>query len=286
MSRAVAALGIATLALAVLVSAKPRADEPGYLEKPVCGWFTERLGFFLLRTMAGRPRLEDTEGIKGLERVRFRTKDERVLGGYKVRAALAPDARPQGYVLVAQGNAMLAEQTLPLLRFFSQAGFDAIAYDFRGYGISEGRSRLAAILSDYVEIIEHLDRQDYDGRFLYGASLGGVIFMHAIRAGVPFDAAVIDSAPSRITRYGCPEELDPVQNVPADCSKLLVIVGGRDEVVPPDASRELADLVRARNGSVVRREDFAHPFQDRDPATVLARWQLVWQFFDRAIAGR
>ncbi len=286
MSRAVAALGIATLFLAVLFSADARGEQPGYLEKPVCGWLTERLGFFLLRTMAGRPRLKDPEEIKGLELVRFRTKDERLLGGYKVRASLAPDARPHGYVLVAQGNAMLAEQTLPLLRFFSEAGFDAIAYDFRGYGLSEGRSRLAAILSDYVEIIEHLNRQDYDGGFLYGASLGGVIFMHAIHAGVSFDAAVIDSAPSRITGYGCPEELNPVRNVPADCSKLLVIVGGRDRVVAPDQSRELADLVRTRNGSVILREDFAHPFQDRKPATVLARWQLLWEFFDRAISGR
>jgi pimeloyl-ACP methyl ester carboxylesterase len=284
MGGAVRASLSAALLLAALSGAEARAGEPGSLERSVCGWLSERVGFLLLRTVAGRPRLTRPEEVTGLDRIRFRTEDDRLLGGYRLRAAVAA-GRPRGYVLVAQGNAMLAEHTVPLLRFFSAAGFDAFAYDFRGYGLSEGRSRLAAILSDYVEITRHLNRQGYDRAFLYGASLGGVIFLHAIDAGVSFDAAVIDSAPSRIQRYGCPEELDPVNRVPLDCSKLMVVVGGRDRVVPASDSRALTDLVQARGGALVRREDFAHPFQDRDAATTLARWRLALGFFDAMIGG-
>ncbi len=282
-----AAMPAATFFLMVLFvalfGAGARAQEPGYLEKAVCGALTERVGFFLLRAVAGRPRLDRSEAIEGLEPVSFRTKDQRLLGGYKHRAIVPAGLAPRGYVLVTQGNAMLAEHTVPVLRFFAQAGFDAFAFDFRGYGTSEGRSRMAAILSDYVEIIGHLNGKGYTKSLLYGMSLGGVIFLNAIGAGVSFDAAVIDSAPSRITRYGCPSELNPVDNVPRDCSNLMVIVGGSDRVVPPKDSRELAESVAARGGTIVRRDEFAHPFQDVSIGVALARLELVREFFEGTI---
>ena len=79
-----------------------------------------------------------------IEPLWFTALDGRELGGYKLRAA-----NPRGYLLVAQGNAMLADQMMGVLTYFRDAGLDVYVYDYRGYGLSTGKSRLQAIVSDY-----------------------------------------------------------------------------------------------------------------------------------------
>jgi fermentation-respiration switch protein FrsA (DUF1100 family) len=73
---------------------------------------------------------------------------------------------------------------------------------------------------------------------------------------------VIDSTPSRLSGYGCPAAHDPVNNLPPDSRKLLVIAGARDTVVTPAASEELLALAEARGAAVIRAPDWGHPFMD------------------------
>ena len=255
----------------------------GYLEdEAVCGFWTERLLAALYHLVAGRPDMEHVQGIPGLERVSFITKDGRRLGGYKLRAYPDAGRQSRGYLLIAQGNAMLADQVAGEFRFLQADGFDVYVYDYRGYGISEGRSRFFAIRSDYIEIIEQLNRAGYASRFLYGMSLGGVFMLNAIGAEVDHDAALIDSPPSRISSYGCPPQYDPVANLPEDGARLGFIFGHRDTVVPPGAWHELSEAARARGAVVLEREEFAHPLMDRDLSARRARFELVRAFF----AGR
>ena len=255
----------------------------GYLEdEAVCGFWTERLLSALYHLVAGRPDMERVQGIPGVERVSFITKDARRLGGYKLRAYPDAGRQPRGYLLIAQGNAMLADQVAGEFRFLQADGLDVYVYDYRGYGISEGRSRFFAIRSDYVEIIEQLNRAGYASRFLYGMSLGGVFMLNAIGAEVDHDAALIDSPPSRISSYGCPPQYDPVANLPEDGARLGFIFGHRDTVVPPGAWHELSEAARARGAVVLEREEFAHPLMDRDLSARRARFELVRAFF----AGR
>ena len=111
----------------------------------------------------------------------FTTRDGRSLGGYKLRAVA-----PWGYLLVPQGNAMLADQIIGELQFFRNLGLDVYIYDYRGYGLSEGKSRLKALISDYQEIIRALNAQDYRRRFLYGISMGGIsVLRRAILSCAP-----------------------------------------------------------------------------------------------------
>jgi hypothetical protein len=56
--------------------------------------------------------MERVQGIPGLERVSFITKDGRRLGGYKLRAHADAGRQPRGYLLIAQGNAMLGQEFL------------------------------------------------------------------------------------------------------------------------------------------------------------------------------
>jgi pimeloyl-ACP methyl ester carboxylesterase len=252
----------------------------GYLEdESVCGAWTERLLSALYHLFAGRPNASRLAGIRGLEPVAFVTQDHRKLGGYKLKAHADASRPPRGYVLVALGNAMLADQVVGDFRFLQAEGFDVYVYDYRGYGISEGRSRFFAIRSDYIELIEHLDDAGYAKRFLYGMSLGGVFLLNAIAAGALCDAAMIDSPPSRISGYGCPRRFDPVENLPQDSSRLGFIFGHRDTVVPPSAWRELSEAATVRGAGVLERADLAHPMMDRDPSTRQRRFDAIRAFF-------
>ncbi len=251
---------------------KPASD----LEDSVCGIVREPLTFWQFRQTAGAPDASRIRSIRNIERLSFITRDGRKLGGYKLRAA-----RPQGYLLVAQGNAMLADQIMGGLTFFVDYGLDVYVFDYRGYGLSEGKSRLKAIVSDYREIAALLNTQGYDRRYLYGMSMGGIILTNAVGPGGEYDALVLDSLPSRISNLGCPEDYDPVNNLPHDGAKVMLIIGLRDRVVPQVEIEEMAYILERRDGRVLMSPEFDHPLMDSDPAIRRRRFQSVADFLVR-----
>ena len=246
------------------------------LESSVCGVVREPLAFWQFRWVAGAPDASRIRSIRDIERLSFSTRDGRELGGYKLRAA-----NPQGYLLVAQGNAMLADHIMGVLGFFRDVGLDVYVYDYRGYGLSEGKSRLKAFVSDYRDIVAALNAQGYGRRYLYGMSMGGVILANAVGSSGDYDALVVDSSPSRISGLGCPEAYDPVRKLPKDGSKLMLIIGLRDRVVPPRDIEEMAKVVQNRGGLVLKSPEFAHPLQDLDPIIRRRRFRAVADFLRR-----
>src|ERR687891_679726 len=146
------------------------------LERSVCGFLREPLAFWLFRRAAGTPDARRVSSIRDIEPLSFMTGDGRRLGGYKLRAA-----KPQGYLLVAPGNAMLADQIVGKLQVFRDLGLDIYVYDYRGYGLSQGKSRLVALISDYRGLFPWLNARGYRRHFLYGLSMGGIILLNAVR---------------------------------------------------------------------------------------------------------
>lgn len=244
------------------------------LEVSVCGFFSEPLAFWSFRSAAGKPDARRIAGIRDLEAVSFQTVDGRQLRGYKLRAA-----SPRGYVLIAQGNAMLADHIIGEFESFRDSGLDVYVYDYRGYGLSEGKSRLKAIVSDYRELVAALNAQNYQRRYWYGMSMGGVILLNAVGATDAYDAAVVDSSPSRVSWLGCPKEYDPVNHMPADGRRIKLILGLKDRVVPPAQTMELETLAARLGARIVKRPEFAHPFQDASPAIHQQRLLEVVDFF-------
>lgn len=261
---------ILSLEACAMAHAKNTEPEP---ERSVCGILREPLAFWQFRWVAGAPDASRIRSIRDIERISFTTRDGRKLGGYKLRTA-----NPRGYLLVAQGNAMLADQIMGVLGFFRDSGLDVYAYDYRGYGLSEGKSRLKAIVSDYREIVAALNAKGYGRRYLYGMSMGGVILTNAVGPSGEYDALVVDSSPSRISGLGCPEEYDPVRKLPPEGSKLMLIIGLRDRVVPPLDIEEMAKVVQDRGGLVLKSPEFAHPLMDLDPVIRRRRFQVVADF--------
>lgn len=260
--------------MGVLGLLAPVAHAANEHEKAVCNSVLEPFAFWLWNRSAGTPRLRDAGLPSGIEAIDYASRDGRVLRGFRLPAV--PPRR--GFLLVMQGNATLAERLLPHLGAYAQSGYAVYVYDYRGYALSEGRRRLKAIVDDYREIYAGLGRNEPGERLLYGMSFGGIVLLNVLGPGVPFDRAVIDSTPGRISNYGCPEHYDPVANLPVDASRLLLITGARDRVVTTDDSAELLDTAASRGARTVRSPDFNHPFMDKDLRIYHERMALIQSF--------
>jgi fermentation-respiration switch protein FrsA (DUF1100 family) len=198
------------------------------------------------------------------------------LGGYKLAAE-----NPKAYLLVAQGNAMIADRLVADLQTFRDRGWNVYIYDYRGYGISQGKSRLAAIVNDYVEIVAHLNTLGYAKRFLYGISMGGVILLNAVGNTNLYTRLVVDSSPARISNLGCPERYDPVAHLPNDGERVMIISGGRDHVVPPGQMDELIRIARSHGARILQETELAHPYQDSSATLHRRRQHEVATFLDQ-----
>ncbi|SFP50129.1 Alpha/beta superfamily hydrolase [Nitrosomonas cryotolerans] len=250
------------------------------LEKTVCG-IREPVIFWFWSSLAGAPRPARIANLSNAESISVSTTDGRMLQGYRLRATSSerdPGTGAKGYLLVAQGNAMLADQVLSSFTEFSQAGIDVYIFDYRGYGRSEGKPRFKAIVNDYQAVIAYLDSKHYSTRLFYGMSFGGIVLLNALNGTTEDSAIVIDSTPSRLSDYGCPQTYDPVENLPEDASNLLLITGLIDAVVKPVRSEELVELARARGAAVMIDPEMAHPFMDQNRSVHTRRIRAVKSF--------
>src|SRR4030065_366266 len=105
--------------------------------------------------------------------------------------------------------------------------------------------------------------------------MGGVILLNAVGATGDYDALVVDSSPSRISRYGCPKIYDPVRQLPPASSRILVIGGEPDRVVPIAQVEELIRVAESRGARVLRHPHLAHPFMDASAELHQSRFPAV-----------
>ncbi|OOZ38211.1 hypothetical protein BOW52_09025 [Solemya elarraichensis gill symbiont] len=222
--------------------------------------------FWLWSSLAGRPNEGRLTGLQNVEDIFFKTIDNKILRGYKLKAtgSKGQDSLPKGYMLILQGNALLADQIIDEFTQFSAAGFDVYIYDFRGYGRSEGKRRLKAIVSDYTEIIAALNSSNYDKHFIYAMSFGGIAFLNGFEKHARLDRIIVDTSPSRLSNYGCPAAYDPINHLPDNCSHFMFIVGQNDGVITPSMSQELIEKAQKRGAVILREKNFGHPFMDYD----------------------
>ena len=249
---------LALLTLHVLCTPCYAGQQSSSLEQSICG-LKEPFVFWLWSSAAGAASAARLAQVANIEDVAITSSDGRILRGYKLKAG---KDLSRGYLLVVQGNAMLADQIITRFDLFASLGYDVYIFDYRGYGRSEGKRRLKAILSDYRLIIQHLDTQPYQRQAFYGMSFGGVVLLDALRQQTDDRMVVIDSTPSRLSDYGCPAMHDPVNNLPRDSGNLLVIAGTKDQVVTTETSRELLQRAEDSGATVHRELAWGHPFMD------------------------
>jgi len=260
---------------AAAAATAPAIDAP---EITVCGPLRERLAFWSWSRAAGSADPARAAAVSGAEPVRHLTRDGRRLAGWRLAD---PDRPARRTVLVAGGNAMLADQLLGALRPLALAGLEIYVFDYRGYGASEGRARLLAIIGDHVELAQRLAVEGAGPLAFYGISMGGIVLANTLSHLRPENRPerfVIDGAPARVSPHGCPESFDPVANLPADTSTMMFVGGERDRVVPLAQSQELIEAIAEGGGHVQVRPGFAHPFMDQDASVHDTRLELVRDF--------
>ena len=244
------------------------------LETSVCG-FKEPFLFWLWSNAAGAADASRLAGLTGIEDVSIKTGDQRQLLGYRLASR---QASPRGYLLVLQGNAILADQLIGEFDAYAKAGYDVYMFDYRGYGRSQGKRRLKAIVSDVRDIINAINAKPYARHLVYAFSFGGIVLLDADVAKLDLHRVVIDSSPSRLSDHGCPLQYDPIEHLPKDCSNFLFIAGQRDTVVTPAMSNDLLKQAKACRAKVNKESKFAHPFMDADHVQHLQRMKSIKEF--------
>lgn len=197
----------------------------------------------------------------GLEKDSFQTKDGKTIHGLVWKSA-----DPKGYLLIAQGTSMLAAEIYELFREFRDIGLDVYLYDYRGYGESDDiETTLEGIVSDYSVRLSQLNTLPvYTRHFVFGISLGGVIFANAMKEmHGEIHGVVFDSVPHAVPWYAfCPSEIDPVTLLPDACESWLIIGAERDNVIGRRASKLAKRAKEYCRAQTKIEKHFGHIFMD------------------------
>ncbi len=234
-------------------------------DESVCGSFLEPFMFLLFRSEAGAAKdanefIDETKKQTSLniEKAKIEISDG-YLRGYK----LSGNSKNNGYLLVVQGNAMLADHILMDFKNYAMAGYDVYIYDFRDYGLSDGDSRLKSIVADYEKMITDLNQQYKNKKhLLYGMSFGGIVLLKALR-DMDFSnkkmRVVLDSVPSEIP-FDCEKAYNPIENLPpSDSGNFMFFVGEKDSITPPE--KEFIEKIKGLNIKVQEIDECGHPYE-------------------------
>jgi fermentation-respiration switch protein FrsA (DUF1100 family) len=138
------------------------------------------------------------------------------------------------------------------LRAFRDAGFNVIAFDYRGFGRSS--PRLPSEQSAYEDAeaaVKWFESRVPDARrrILYGHSLGGPMSAEAALRGSGAAALVLEStftSVSDMTRLSglVTQRLDVLEKVERLSLPVLIVHGAEDDLVPPEMAKRLYQAAR------------------------------------------
>lgn len=208
----------------------------------------------------------------GLRQVSFKSLDGTRLSGWYFPALRDTGISHQGTIIQFHGNSGNLSSNYRSLVWVTQRGFDFFTFDYRGYGLSEGKPSQEGVNQDAVAAVQYVLDQDKGSHerniVLYGQSLGGAVMMRALQ-DVPdrsrIRAVVADSTfysyralgRSFVARSIVGWPFQPLASVllsdeysPEDSIArispipLLVIHGDADSVVPLKFGQKIYDLAQ------------------------------------------
>jgi uncharacterized protein len=199
--------------------------------------------------------------------------------GERLRAWMLKASSPRAQVVYFHGNGGNLAMWAPILSDLARHGFDVLAFDYRGYGLSTGRPTEAGLYRDADAVVDHVVAQLSGSRPIvyWGRSLGTAVAAYAasrkapdgivLEAGFPDALAVVRTSPVLALlsvfstyRFATAEWLDRVQ-APA-----LVIHGDADQVIPFKFGRALFERLKgAKTFVTIRGGDHndAKPIDER-----------------------
>ena len=115
--------------------------------------------------------------------------------GTRISALHLPNPRARYTVLYSHGNGEDLGNVLPVLELLNGLGFGVFAYDYRGYGASEGRPGVEGVTLDAEAAYAHVTEElgvPADRLILWGRSIGGGPTVH-LAARHPIAGMVLEA---------------------------------------------------------------------------------------------
>jgi fermentation-respiration switch protein FrsA (DUF1100 family) len=174
--------------------------------------------------------------------------------GVKLHGWYCPVENPRGVVLFAHGNAgTVADRATKLRLLTKRLGVTVLAFEYRGYGHSEGKPSEPGLLADARAARRYLAQRTGVAEreiVLYGQSLGGAVMVD-LAAGDGAAGLVLEStftSLADVANYKYP--LTPPGKLLVNCfdsiskigrfnGPLVVAHGARDRIVPITQAKEL-----------------------------------------------
>lgn len=174
--------------------------------------------------------------------------------GKKISALYLENPKAKYTLLFSHGNAEDLRMILPQLEDLKSHGYSVFAYDYHGYGTSEGKpsekNSYLDILSSYQYLINTLKIPPHQ-IILYGRSIGSGPTIELAKsypvAGVILQAPLFTAF--RVVTYYPLFPIDKYRNnekISSIQAPILFIHGDKDTVVPLWHGQELYKLVRSK----------------------------------------
>ncbi len=208
----------------------------------------------------------------------------------------APADKSVPIVVFFNGNLMTLDRSDELYRRLAGLGLEVVAYDYRGYGFSEGQPDVGSFRTDALAIFDKVQRE-YAGRpvLVYGFSLGTAMAayvaserkVHGVVLAAPF-ATAEEELPVFARRLGFGAEAIRTM-VPGEDAKLafnevgmmrrssaplLVMSGTADMLVPAAQGRRVMEA----SAATVKRFVELRGVQHHETVFVSAAWQALVEF--------
>lgn len=150
------------------------------------------LFFYPSKELINNPLLENTPH----EDIFFKTSDNLTLHGWLVKT----QGKPRGTIIFFHGNAGNISTHVNNVLWLVPEGFDVFIFDYRGYGMSEGKPTIKGVHIDGEAALMEALRLTGAGKdrvFVFGQSLGGSVAVYAVANSQHKDrirGVIIDSA--------------------------------------------------------------------------------------------
>jgi fermentation-respiration switch protein FrsA (DUF1100 family) len=171
-------------------------------------------------------------------------------GGGAVAAVHLTNPRATHTILFSHGNAENIGQDLPFLRAMRDVGFNVLAYDYSGYGLSTGRPSERAAYADIDAAYGYLTRTagvPPERIILHGRSLGGAVSAD-LASRRPVGGLVLESTfttAAQVVRVPVPvDRFRTIHKLPRITAPVLVMHGTDDRLVAFSHGRRLYEAVR------------------------------------------
>lgn len=176
--------------------------------------------------------------------------------GAKLHAWYVPVPHSRGTVIISHGNAGNISYRVPLMEMFLKQNLAVLAFDYQGYGKSDGKPTIDHVCEDGLAAYDFLTRErgvEPSKIILYGESLGGGVASY-IAANRKVAAIVLQSTFSSLPHIARSKmmltklypnflfpknRLDSAKLMASAHAPLLIVHGNNDTIIPVAEAHEL-----------------------------------------------